>query len=61
LTPAEEALFERIAGALENIDRKLGELPIGEQIVEAFKAPLNAYGEGIAECIQGQLERSNRW
>lgn len=22
--------------------------------------PLNAYGEGIGECIQGQLERGNR-
>lgn len=28
--------------------------------LESLSGPLNAYGEGIGDCIQGQFERSQR-
>lgn len=33
---------------------------INRAITDALAAPLNQYGEGIGECIQGQLERGQR-
>lgn len=33
---------------------------INRAIETAFRAPLNQYGEGIGEAIQGQLERGGR-
>lgn len=33
---------------------------INQGIKDGLSAPLNQYGEGIGECIQGQFDRSGR-
>lgn len=33
---------------------------INRGIKDGLSAPLNQYGEGLGECIQGQFERSQR-
>jgi hypothetical protein len=47
--------LKRIADACEKLSQ-----PIAEQIVAGLSAPINSYGEGIGEAIQGQIMRGQR-
>lgn len=47
--------LKRIADATERLAQ-----PIAEQIVAGLTAPINSYGEGIGDAIQGQMIRGQR-
>lgn len=60
--------LKRIADSLERVADDFGAGPgrmgflgrLDTTLTDALKTPLNQYGEGIGECIQGQLERGQR-